>query len=147
VAAFIIGSAIPQIQTINGVVAAIGEIIHNSQPSLFNRNRQGIMQFTYTFPPLLRLGYDVISDAMVADEPYDPHLGRYQRIDSWNQWSRWKRASTTILQIRPTLMCSSGTLLRSMVFQTFQLSLVPSEHVYGWTGWALSSRILDVGLT
>ncbi|KAJ7890531.1 transmembrane amino acid transporter [Mycena olivaceomarginata] len=72
--AFIIGSAIPQIQTINGVVAAIG-----------------IMQFTYTFPPLLRLGYDVISDAMVADEPYDPHLGRYQRIDSWNQWSRWKR--------------------------------------------------------
>ncbi|KAJ7155372.1 transmembrane amino acid transporter protein-domain-containing protein [Mycena crocata] len=72
--AFLIGSAIPQIQTINGLIGAIG-----------------IMQFTYTFPPLLRLGYDVISDAMIADNPYDAVLGRYQRIDSWKQWSRWKR--------------------------------------------------------
>jgi len=72
--AFIIGSAIPQVQTINGLIGAIG-----------------IMQFTYTFPPLLRFGYDVISDAMRAAKPYDPVVGRYQRIDSWNQWSRWKR--------------------------------------------------------
>ncbi|KAJ7898431.1 hypothetical protein B0H13DRAFT_2031890 [Mycena leptocephala] len=72
--AFIIGSAIPQIQTINGLIGAIG-----------------VMQFTYTFPPLLRFGYDVISDAMVADKPYDVKEGCYRRIDSWNQWSRWKR--------------------------------------------------------
>ncbi|KAJ6591491.1 transmembrane amino acid transporter protein-domain-containing protein [Mycena vulgaris] len=72
--AFIIGSAIPQIQTINGLIGAVG-----------------VMQFTYTFPPLLRFGYDVISDAMIQDGPYDARLGRYNRIDSWNQWSRWKR--------------------------------------------------------
>ncbi|KAJ6610198.1 oligopeptide transporter protein [Mycena sp. CBHHK59/15] len=60
--AFIIGSAIPQVQTINGIIGAIG-----------------VMQFTYTFPPLLRLGYDVISDSMVADGPYDPIKGHYQR--------------------------------------------------------------------
>ncbi|KAJ7091392.1 transmembrane amino acid transporter protein-domain-containing protein [Mycena belliarum] len=73
--AFVIGSAIPQIQTINGLIGAIG-----------------VMQFTYTFPPLLRLGYDVISDAMIADKPYDPTLGDdHCRIDSWNQWSRWQR--------------------------------------------------------
>ncbi|KAJ7446688.1 transmembrane amino acid transporter protein-domain-containing protein [Mycena latifolia] len=72
--AFVIGSAIPQIQTINGLIGAIG-----------------IMQFTYTFPPLLRFGYDVISDAMMADKPYDPVENRYHRVDSWSQWSRWKR--------------------------------------------------------
>ncbi|KAJ6591532.1 transmembrane amino acid transporter protein-domain-containing protein [Mycena vulgaris] len=63
---FIIGSAIPQIQTINGLIGAIG-----------------IMQFTYTFPPLLRLGYDVISDAMVADQPYDvTHIFLWQGLFS-----------------------------------------------------------------
>ncbi|KAJ7281484.1 transmembrane amino acid transporter protein-domain-containing protein [Mycena rebaudengoi] len=73
--AFIIGSAIPQVQTINGLVAALG-----------------IMQFSYTFPPLLRLGYDVISDAMAADEPYDPTRNISRRADDWTQWSRWRRA-------------------------------------------------------
>ncbi|CAK5267813.1 unnamed protein product [Mycena citricolor] len=73
--AFVIGSAIPQIQTINGLVGAIG-----------------IMQFTYTFPPLLRLGYDVLSDAMAGDKPYDPDSGAsYHRVDTWRQWSRWRR--------------------------------------------------------
>ncbi|CAK5283068.1 unnamed protein product [Mycena citricolor] len=73
--AFVIGSAIPQIQTINGLVGAIG-----------------IMQFTYTFPPLLRLGYDVLSDAMAGDKPYDPDSGTgYHRVDTWRQWSRWRR--------------------------------------------------------
>ncbi|TFK32210.1 transmembrane amino acid transporter protein-domain-containing protein [Crucibulum laeve] len=72
--AFVIGSAIPQIQTITGLIAAVA-----------------IMQFTYTFPPLLRLGYDVITDAMDADREYSPGQGIHGRIDNWNQWSRWKR--------------------------------------------------------
>jgi hypothetical protein len=51
------------------------------------------MQFTYTFPPLLRLGYDVITDAMTEDEVYAPGKGTSGRIDKWSQWSRWRRVS------------------------------------------------------
>ncbi|KAG6865181.1 hypothetical protein C0991_004624 [Blastosporella zonata] len=71
---FIIGSAIPQILTITGLIAAVA-----------------IMQFTYTFPLFLRFGYDVITDAMVADEAYTPGKGTRGRVDNWSQWSRWKR--------------------------------------------------------
>ncbi|KDQ54668.1 hypothetical protein JAAARDRAFT_182158 [Jaapia argillacea MUCL 33604] len=61
--AFIIGSAIPQVQTISGLVAAIC-----------------IMQFTYTFPPLFLLGFDMVVDAAKNDPG-----------DSWSSLSRWKR--------------------------------------------------------
>ncbi|TFK47166.1 hypothetical protein OE88DRAFT_1666471 [Heliocybe sulcata] len=61
--AFIVGSAIPQVQNISALVAAVC-----------------IMQFTYTFPPLLLVGYMVIKDAMIDDPG-----------DSWSQLSRWKR--------------------------------------------------------
>ncbi|KAK7012204.1 aa-trans domain-containing protein [Favolaschia claudopus] len=71
--AFIVGSAIPQVQTINGLIGAVA-----------------IMQFTYTFPPLLHFGFDVINDAMVAD--YDPINGQYRPVDTWKQGSRWRRA-------------------------------------------------------
>jgi hypothetical protein len=72
--AFLIGSAIPQIQTITGLIAAIA-----------------IMQFTYTFPVMLRFGYDVVTDAMAEDEPYTPGKETSGRVDNWNQWSRWRR--------------------------------------------------------
>ncbi|KAK2461346.1 hypothetical protein APHAL10511_006631 [Amanita phalloides] len=72
--AFVIGSAIPQIQTITGLIAAIA-----------------IMQFSYTFPPLLLLGYNVITDAMSEDGPHVPGSGGSGRIDTWRNFSRWKR--------------------------------------------------------
>lgn len=72
--AFVIGSAIPQVQSIIGLIASIA-----------------IMQFTYTFPPLLRLGYDIITDAMTGDAPFLPGKGASGRIDGWHQWSRWRR--------------------------------------------------------
>ncbi|KAG6812379.1 hypothetical protein H0H92_003192, partial [Tricholoma furcatifolium] len=72
--AFIIGSAIPQVQTITGLIAAVA-----------------IMQFSYTFPFFLRFGYDVITDAMAADAPFQPGQGSSGRADTWNQWSRWRR--------------------------------------------------------
>ncbi|KAL0563041.1 hypothetical protein V5O48_019037 [Marasmius crinis-equi] len=78
--AFIIASAIPQVQTISGLIAAIC-----------------IMQFTYTFPPLFWLGYQIRiyaegfgregMDAAAAAEPgeaTDPG-------DTYRSWSRWKR--------------------------------------------------------
>jgi len=72
--AFVIGSAIPQVQNISGLIAAIC-----------------IMQFTYTFPPFFRFAYDVITDAMVADGQYVPGKGVAHRVDTWRQWSRWRR--------------------------------------------------------
>jgi len=72
--AFVIGSAIPQVQTITGLIAAIA-----------------IMQFSYTFPFFLRFGYDVITDAMIADAAYIPGNGPGGRVDDWGQWSRWRR--------------------------------------------------------
>lgn len=77
--AFVVGSAIPQVQTITGLIAAIA-----------------IMQFSYSFPPLLRLGYDVITDAMAADGVYVPGQGASRRVDSWKQWSRWRRVRRLI---------------------------------------------------
>lgn len=65
--AFIVGSAIPQVQTISGLVAAIC-----------------IMQFTYTFPPLLWAGFHMRLDAAVNDPG-----------DSWASLSRWRRALFT----------------------------------------------------
>ncbi|EPQ55716.1 hypothetical protein GLOTRDRAFT_75865 [Gloeophyllum trabeum ATCC 11539] len=61
--AFIVGSAIPQVQNISALVAAVC-----------------IMQFTYTFPPLFLVGYMVLVDATVDDPG-----------DSWYELSRWKR--------------------------------------------------------
>lgn len=50
------------------------------------------MQFTYTFPPFFRLAYDILTDAMVADGPYVAGQGTMEhRIDTWRDWSRWKR--------------------------------------------------------
>jgi len=65
--AFIVGSAIPQVQTISSLVAAVC-----------------IMQFTYTFPPLLWAGYQMRLDAAVGD------VG-----DTWRQSSRWVRGLMT----------------------------------------------------
>jgi len=72
--AFVVGSAIPQIQSIAVLIAAVA-----------------IIPFTYTFPPILRFGYDVITDAMAADAQYVPGQGARGRVDTWRQWSRWKR--------------------------------------------------------
>ena len=76
--AFIIGSAIPQVQAISGLVAAVGT-----------------MQFTYTFPPLLWFGYQVVTDAMIEDKEYSPGNGSTGRKDTWKEWSRWKRVKAS----------------------------------------------------
>ena len=49
------------------------------------------MQFTYSFPPLLRVGYDVITDAMAEDKKFTPGNGASGRIDTWKDRSRWMR--------------------------------------------------------
>jgi len=76
--AYVVGSAIPQVENISSLIAAIC-----------------IMQFSYTFPPILRFGYDVITDAMSEDATYVPGQGVAGRVDSWKDGSRWRRGLFT----------------------------------------------------
>jgi len=76
--AYIVGSAVPQVENISSLIAAIC-----------------IMQFSYTFPPILRFGYDVITDAMSEDSTYIPGNGVTGRVDTWQDRSRWTRGLFT----------------------------------------------------
>jgi len=80
--AFVVGSAIPQVATVSGLVAAVC-----------------IMQFTYTFPPLMMLGYKmqiaaaglIEEDALAIGEAIDVNAPSKDPGDTWREWSRWKR--------------------------------------------------------
>ncbi|KAF2100592.1 oligopeptide transporter protein [Rhizodiscina lignyota] len=69
---FVIAAAIPQVQTLSGMVGAVTN-----------------MQFTYSFPTGFTFLYLVQQDATAADGPYKP--GAPSRTDTWFEWSRWKR--------------------------------------------------------
>jgi hypothetical protein len=73
----VIGTAIPQVQTIQALVGAAF-----------------LLQFSYTFPPLMQLSFDVQADASKQDGLYRPDSGP-NRIDNWSQWSRWRRGLFT----------------------------------------------------
>ncbi|THU92102.1 hypothetical protein K435DRAFT_758442 [Dendrothele bispora CBS 962.96] len=80
--AFVIASAIPQVQTISGLVAAVC-----------------IMQFTYTFPPLMLLGYKMRISANGLHKTDNAPIGEVPAQiqaedpgDTWRDFSRWKRA-------------------------------------------------------
>jgi hypothetical protein len=80
--AFVVGSAIPQVASVSGIVAAIC-----------------IMQFSYTFPPLLMLGYKmrvaaaglVEEDSLAIGEVIDGNATSKDPGDTWSEWSRWER--------------------------------------------------------
>lgn len=74
--AFVIGSAIPSVGTLSGLVAAVC-----------------IFQFTYTFPPVLLLGYMMKVDAMHADEPFTTPGVAPRQYDTWKNPSRWIRGA------------------------------------------------------
>ena len=71
-ASFIIGAAIPQVSNLSGLVAAVC-----------------ILQFTYTIPPILTVGFRIQKDALQTGEGYDPSTGRTIRHD--RGFVRWKR--------------------------------------------------------
>lgn len=70
--AFIICAAIPQFSYISGLVGVVC-----------------ILQFTYTFPPILMLGFEIKKDAIMDEEGFDPATGRVTRKDSGiKRWTR-----------------------------------------------------------
>jgi hypothetical protein len=74
--AFVVGAAIPQVQTITGLIGSAC-----------------ILQFTYTFPFFLKFSFDMKLDASRSDGSFVP--GRAQRLDTWWNWSRWRRGLFT----------------------------------------------------
>ncbi|KAK4555623.1 hypothetical protein LTR86_007376 [Recurvomyces mirabilis] len=70
---FVIGSAIPQVQTLSGMVGAATN-----------------MQFTYSFPTGFTFLYLMQLDAAADDAPYNPD-GATGRVDTWQSLSRWRR--------------------------------------------------------
>ncbi|GAA6061497.1 hypothetical protein JCM10212_000201 [Sporobolomyces blumeae] len=72
--AFVIGSAIPSVGTLSGLVAAVC-----------------IFWFSYVWPPLLLLGYMMKVDAMVMDERFSQPGVAPRQIDTWRNFSRWNR--------------------------------------------------------
>lgn len=69
---FIIAVAIPQVSNLSGLVAAAC-----------------ILQFSYTFPALFMLSFQIKKDALQTGEGFDPVTGRMTRLDSG--FTRWKR--------------------------------------------------------
>ncbi|OAG09390.1 uncharacterized protein CC84DRAFT_1255453 [Paraphaeosphaeria sporulosa] len=70
--AFVVAAAVPQIANL---VALVGALC--------------IMQFQYTFPPLLKVAYNVQKDAMLPEETFDPATGELQRADfGVKRWTR-----------------------------------------------------------
>ena len=63
--AFIISAAIPQVSNLGALVASAC-----------------ILQFSYTFPPMLMMGYMTKKDAMLPGDGFDPATGRVVRQDS-----------------------------------------------------------------
>ena len=71
-AAFLIGAAIPQLTNLSAFVGAAC-----------------ILQFSYTFPPILMVGFNCQTDAITGDEGFDPTTGAVVRHDSG--FARYKR--------------------------------------------------------
>lgn len=74
--AFLFAAAVPDFFGLTSIVAAIC-----------------IMQFTYTFPPMLALGYYIKKNALQPGEGFDPATGRVTRHD--NGIRRWVRGFLT----------------------------------------------------
>jgi hypothetical protein len=73
----VIGTAIPQVQTIQGLVAAAF-----------------LLQFSYSWPPLMQLAFDIQADASRIDGVYEAGRG-VRRHDSWRDPNRWRRGLFT----------------------------------------------------
>jgi hypothetical protein len=70
--AFVLSAAVPQIANLVTFVGALC-----------------ILQFSYTFPAILSVGYNCQNDAILPEETYDPVSGNVTRVDSGMK--RWIR--------------------------------------------------------
>lgn len=111
--AWVIGSAIPNITALVTLVGAAC-----------------ILQFTYTFPPILLLGHWMQMDAMKADNPWTPGVEPgSNRIDTWKDKSRWIRGFKRYWYVKVFLVSLPPPKIHSSVYDsllnTHAICLVP----------------------
>jgi hypothetical protein len=93
--AFVIGSAVPQFSNISSLIAAVcifrafSYILVNvvTYIAVFS-------EFTYTFPPFMILGFYAQVDANKGDREFDINRPNAHRVDTWKDFSRWRRGRT-----------------------------------------------------
>ncbi|PNP59598.1 hypothetical protein THARTR1_00771 [Trichoderma harzianum] len=93
--AFVVGAAVPNLNGISGIVGALL-----------------ILNFTYTFPAFLYIGYRVKADAALPGEGFDPVTGVTTRHDAGlKRWTRgymvnWHINSMNVIYFLGGLVCS-----------------------------------------
>ncbi|RAL14160.1 uncharacterized protein BO97DRAFT_387551 [Aspergillus homomorphus CBS 101889] len=93
--AFVVSAAVPNL---NGIVSMVGALL--------------ILNFTYTFPALLYVGFRCRMDAALPGEGFDPVTGETTRHDSgWKRWARgfkkyWWINVPSLLYFMGGLACS-----------------------------------------
>ncbi|TVY75724.1 N amino acid transport system protein [Lachnellula suecica] len=96
--AFAIGAGIPDFSGLSGIVAAVC-----------------ILQFTYTFPPLLAVAYMVKKNAMLPEEGFDPATGNVRKVDSGiKRIIRGFFAKAWYLNVANILYCLGGLTLAAL---------------------------------
>ncbi|GAA5947707.1 hypothetical protein JCM3765_001044 [Sporobolomyces pararoseus] len=114
--AFVVGSAIPSVGTLSGLVAAAC-----------------IFQFSYTFPPALFLGLLMKIDAANLDEPFTTPGVAPRQYDTWKSLYRWRRGAFNGSRRR--------VILKSLLFLWFIAALATAGLGLWATGTDLREAI------
>ncbi|RDW57248.1 hypothetical protein BP5796_12698 [Coleophoma crateriformis] len=104
--AFVIASAIPQFSNIQGFIGALC-----------------ILQFSYTFPPLLKLGFDIQAHAILPGETFDPVTRQVNRMDKgFTRWARGMKHQWYIkLALLLFVLASASTAILGMYSSTLAI--------------------------
>ncbi|KAF5134665.1 N amino acid transport system protein [Metarhizium anisopliae] len=118
--AYVIGAAIPDFAGFTGIVAAVC-----------------ILQFTYSFPPLLHIGYQIQKSAMEGEAGFDPSTGELAARDGGiRRWvrgffgARWYLNVFNLLYFLGAMaLCALG--IYSSVMNLIQIYAVPQLNAFG----------------
>lgn len=119
-AAYVIGAAIPDFAGFTGIVAAVC-----------------ILQFTYSFPPLLHIGYQIQKSAMEGETGFDPSTGEIVVLDrGFKRWARGFFGPRWYLNVFNLLyflgaMCLCALGIYASVKNLIQIYAVPQLNAFG----------------
>lgn len=120
--AFIIGAAIPDFSGFTGIVSATC-----------------ILQFSYTFPPLLHIGYNVKKYALQPGEGFDPATGQVTLFDrGWKRFVRGYFSKVWYVNVFNTIyflgaLATAGLGIWAAVESLIAVYAVPELNAFGCT--------------
>ena len=96
--AFVVAGAVPELGDFSSLVGAFC-----------------IGNFTYTFPALLKIGFEIKKGAMLPEESFDEATKKYIRLDEgWKRWMRgyrktfWFTTANIIYFLGALVVCGLG---------------------------------------